>query len=221
MIFNHESKAYARRWDMSGGDRYNGAYYYSKEICNNIIPNIETDRHWVTVNQKGMCLNRSIVFIHNNVNPELYDWLKDYDDLILVCGIPETCEKVAHLGKTIYLPLSVDVAYVKSFRVHPDEVLNRTAFAGRRSKAINVPKDVDFLCDMPRRDLLQAMARYKYVYAVGRTAIEAKILGCKLKAYDERYPKTSIWKILDNSEAVKILQEELDKIDNNVVIEDD
>lgn len=213
MILNHESKAYNRKWAVAGNNRYNGAYYYSKEICNNIIPYIDTDRNWVTVNCKGMCLNRSIVFIHNNVDISLYDWLKDYDDLILVCGIPETVEKVKHLGKAIYLPLSVDVAYVESFKVHPDEVLNRTAFAGRREKAVNLPDEVDFLCDMPRHDLLQAMARYKYVYAVGRTAIEAKILGCKLKVYDGRFPKVSRWKILDNSEAVKILQSELDKID--------
>ena len=57
------------------------------------------------------------------------------------------------------------------------------------------------------------MAEYETVYAVGRTAIEAKILGCKLKAYDPRFPKVSRWKILDNKKAAKMLQEMLDEID--------
>ena len=213
MIFNHDTPAYRRRWSVSGNDMYNGAYYYSQDICDNIIPNVETDRHWVTINQKGCCLNRSIVFIHNNVNPEIYDWLEDYDDLILVCGIPETCEKVAHLGTPIYLPLSIDVEYVESFKVHPDEMRNRAAFAGRRMKAQNIPAGVDMLTDMPRYELLQSMARYKYIYAVGRTAIEAKVLGCKIKTYDPRFPKTSRWKVVDNLEAAEMLQTMLDEID--------
>lgn len=217
MIINHENREYRRRWNLAGDDKYNGAYYYSREICKNIIPNIDTNRHWVTVNVQGMCYDHSIVFIHNNLYPELYDWLADFDDLVLVCGVPETCEKVAHLGKAIYLPLSIDTKYVKSFRVQPYEHMKLNAFAGRAEKAkkyyAKLPEGIDYLAGLPRPELLQSMARYKNIYAVGRTAIEAKCLGCKIKAYDERFPKVSMWKVVDNLEAAEMLQKMLDEID--------
>ena len=215
MIIDHTHPGYLRKWRNAGLNQFNGAYYYSKEIVENIIPNVETDRNWITVNVKGVGLNHAIVFIHNNLHPENYEWLKfyGYKDLVLVCGIPETCEKVAHLGKAIYLPISVDVDYVKQFRV--EEKTKGSAFVGRpaKKKYGKLPDGIDYLEGLPRDELLKAMAEYKNVYAVGRCAIEAKILGCKLKAYDNRFPKVSRWKVLDNLEAAKLLQEELDRID--------
>lgn len=53
------------------------------------------------------------------------------------------------------------------------------------------------------------MAKYRKVYAVGRTAIEARALGCEIGAYDPRYNNVSIWKILDNSDAAVLLQKAL------------
>ena len=180
----------------------------------NFIPNIETSRNWITVNVKGVGCNHAIVFVHNNLRPENYEWLRfyGYKDLVLVCGIPETVEKVAHLGKAIYLPISVDVDYVKQFRT---DKTKEAAFVGRPSKKKygELPDGIDLLEGLPREELLKRMAEYKTVYAVGRCAIEAKILGCKLKAYDERFPKVSRWKVLDNMDAVKILQKQLDQID--------
>ena len=215
MIIDHTHPDYLRKWRNAGLNQFNGAYYYSKEIVENIIPNVETDRNWITVNVKGVGLNHAIVFIHNNLHPENYEWLKFYGfkDLVLVCGIPETVEKVAHLGKAIYLPISVDVDYVKQFRV--EEKTKGSAFVGRPAKRKygKLPDGIDYLEGLPRDELLRAMAEYKNVYAVGRCAIEAKILGCKLKAYDNRFPKASRWKVLDNLKAAKILQEELDRID--------
>ena len=215
MIIDHTHPAYIRKWQNAGLNQFNGAYYYSQEIVENIIPNIETDRNWITVNVKGVGCDHAIVFIHNNLHPENYEWLKfyGYKDLVLVCGIPETVEKVAHLGKAIYLPISVDVDYVKQFCV--EEKTKGTAFVGRpaKRKGLTLPDDIDCLEGLPREELLKRMAEYKTVYAVGRCAIEAKILGCKLKAYDPRFPKVSRWKILDNKDAVSMLQEELDRID--------
>ena len=215
MIIDHTHPDYLRKWRNAGLNQFNGAYYYSKEIVENIIPNVETDRNWITVNVKGVGLNHAIVFIHNNLHPENYEWLRlyGYKDLVLVCGIPETCEKVAHLGKAIYLPISVDVDYVKQFRV--EEKTKGSAFVGRpaKKKYGKLPDGIDYLEGLPRDELLKAMAEYKNVYAVGRCAIEAKILGCKLKAYDNRFPKVSRWKVLDNLAAAKLLQKELDRID--------
>lgn len=213
MIISHDHRAYRQKWRTAGKNKYNGAFYYSKEIVKNIIPNVQTDRNWVTVNLPGFCASHSIVFIHNNLHPENYDWLKRYKDLVLVCGIPETVEKVAHLGKAIYLPLSVDVDYVKRFRV--EEKTRGTAFVGRPAKRKDVilPSGIDYIEGLPRARMLERMAQYDTIYAVGRCAIEAKILKCKLKAYDPRFQKVSRWKILDNKKAALMLQEMLDEID--------
>jgi len=211
MIISHEDKDYAaRRWAVSV-NRYNGAYYYSREICGIMIPLVQTDRSWVTVNTRR-AVDHAIVFIHNNLHPKNYDWLKDYKDLVLVCGIPETCEKVAHLGKAIYLPLSVNVAEVEAYRA---EKTKEAAFVGRPSKRLGVsfPERVDYLEGMPRRKLLAEMAKYKRVYAVGRSAIEAKILGCEVMPYDERFPDPDRWQILDTRDAARILQNKLNSID--------
>lgn len=210
MIIDHTSETYQRAWRKAGAGRFNGAYYYSKEIVENIIPHIKTDRNWVTINTGEGC-SHAIVFIHNNDHPEYYDWLTQYRDLVLVCGVPTTCEKVAHLGTPIYLPLSIDLEEVKAYKRRKTK---EVAFAGRASKkTFSLPKGVDVLEDMPRSMLLSKMAEYRYIYAVGRTAIEAKALGCKILPYDSRYPDVRLWTGLDNSDAVKILQAKLDEID--------
>ena len=214
MIIDHDDRRYRDRWERLGVNKYNGAFYYSKEIVKNIIPRVETDRNWITVNVKGAGADHSIVFIHNNVNPDNYEWLKTYGykDLILVCGVPQTCELVKHLGTPIYLPLSIDVEYVKDFK---QERYKEAAFAGRppKRKGIKLPEDIDYIEGLKRQVFLDEMAKYKTIYAVGRTAIEAKALGCRLKAYDPRFPKVSFWKVLDNKDAAKILQQKLDEID--------
>lgn len=198
----------------SGENQYNGAYYYSKEICRNIIPYINTDRNWITINVSGLGRSHSIVFIHNNKNTSHYDWLKRYGfkDLVAICGLQETIPKVEHLGKAIYLPLSVDVEEVKAYKKRKTR---DTAFVGRRAKrkGIELPEGTDFIENLPRPQLLEEMSRYKRVYAVGRTAIEAKVLGCEVLAYDPRFPDPERWKVYDNKEVVPMLQRMLDEID--------
>lgn len=207
MIFDHESYEYMCRWAMAQEGKFNGAYFYSKEIVKNIIPYIETSYNWVTINAPGRCWDHSIVFIHDNKRPEKYEWLRHYKDLVLVCGVPETVEKMSHLGRAIYLPLSVDTEEVKKHRVK--EKIGAEAFAGRlEKKTNNLPEGIACLGNLPRDELLDEMAKYKKIYAVGRTAIEAKILGCEIGIYDPRYPK-DIWKVVDNSKAAKMLQKML------------
>jgi len=208
MVISHLSPEYQA---MCGGQQ-NGAFWYSHEICENIIPRIYTDRNWVTI-RCGKATDHAIVFIHNNLKPQLYDYLQRYEDLILVCGVPETCEKVAHLGTPIYLPLSVDVDYVSRFKrdYHPLD----TAFAGRPAKMRYgvLPPDIDIIGGISRPRLLRRMAMYTDIYAVGRTAIEAKVLGCNVLPYDKRFPDPDFWQVLDNKDAAKILQKKLDEID--------
>lgn len=213
MIFDHNSPEYRRKWESMGlSNRYNGAFYYSKEIVKNIIPNVKTDRNWVTLNIVGEAYDHSIIFIHNNLNPDHYDWLEAYDDLVLVCGIPETCEKVAHLGQPIYLPLSVDVKYVEQFKTPKTR---KKAYIGRQYKRRGkwFDLDVEYIEGLPRELFLKCVAEYEQVYAVGRAAIEAKILGCEILPYDDRFPDPDRWVVFDNLEAARYLQMELDKID--------
>ena len=210
MIISHNHPKYAGRYQNRR--LINGAYFYSQEIVKEFIPNIKTDRNWITLNIEGVGCDHSIVFIHNNLRPELYDWLSEYKDLILVCGIPETCEKVAHLGKAIYLPLSVKVAQIEKYKA---KKTRDTCYVGRHIKreGYSFPEGTAFLEDVSRVTLLKNMARFRKVYAVGRTAIEAKILDCEVLPFDKRFPNPDIWQVLDSSEAVSILQKKLDEIE--------
>lgn len=215
-IIGVQHPAYIKKRHALGAGRWNGAYYYAKEIEKNIIPNVKTKRNWILVNVPGVACDHAIVFIHNNLHPENYNHLKAYKDLILVCGIPETVEKVKHIGKAIYLPLSIDVDYVKQFAKNEKKGI---AYVGRRSKSGFIPAGTQIISGLPREELLKKMAGLETVYAEGRCAIEARCLGCEVKP-SERFPDASIWKVVDNKEAAKMLQEELDKIDKEEPIEE-
>ena len=211
MILDHNHRQYRTMRNVAGPNKHNGAYYYSIEIVRNIIPKVKTDRNWVTVKAGENAFDHCIYFIHNNILIDRYEFLKSYDDVILVCGVPETVEKVSHIGKAIYLPLSIDVAEVEQYR---RKQYKDVAYVGRYSKRNGLPLwNVDCLENMNRKKLLECMAEYRQVYAVGRCAVEAKCLGCEVLPFDPRYPDPELWQVLDNRDAAKILQDELDKID--------
>ena len=93
-IFDHTRPAYQSRLAQMGQGRNNDAFHYSREIVKNIIPNVKTNRSWVTINS-GECENGAIVFIHSNIDIEKnYGWLKQYDDLICVCSNHDTCKVI-------------------------------------------------------------------------------------------------------------------------------
>lgn len=220
MIIDHTHPLYAaKRKAMTNGNQYNGAYYYSKEIVKNIIPNVKTTRNWITIRLPEMKNHpdHSIIFIHNNRNPNYYSYLKDYKDCVLVCSLPKTAENLRfYSDKVIYLPLSIDVEAVKKYRVK-----NKTkdiAYAGRRSKLDymnnRVPKGTPTLCDMPQSKLLREMAKYRRIYASGRTALQAKVLDCEVLPHETNFPDSSFWKVMDNKDAAKMLQEKLNIIDD-------
>lgn len=221
MIIDHTNPIYAKkRNSLVDGNKYNGAYYYSREIVKNIIPNVKTDRNWVTVRLREQPIpEHSIVFIHNNRNPNYYEFLRQYKDLILVCGLEKTVDNMQYFGKAIYLPLSVDVKSVERYKVK--EKTKEMAFAGRLIKISKmyhapVPKECDILTNMPQYKLLKAMAEYRKVYCTGRTAIQAKILECEIGIHDRNFPDPRIWKVLDNKDAAKILQTKINEIDGIV-----
>ena len=219
MIIDHTHPLYtAKRKSMTNGNQYNGAYYYSKEIVKNIIPNVKTTRNWITIRLPEMKEHpdHSIIFIHNNRNPNYYSYLKDYKDCVLVCSLPKTADNLRfYSDKVIYLPLSIDVEAVRKYRVK-----NKTkdiAYAGRRSKLDymnnRVPKGTPTLCDMPQSKLLREMAKYRRIYASGRTALQAKVLDCEVLPHETNFPDSEFWKVVDNKDAAKMLQEKLNIID--------
>ena len=203
--------------------KFNGAYYYAKEIEENIIPLVKTDRPWDLLGKRSTgSFDNAIVFLHNNAEHEkIYGgWLgKNYKNQIFIVNQPCTERYVKSLGlPCIYLPVSVDLDYVKKFRTKKTkEVCHVGNRWGWRRADIEkyVPSDVDFApWDMERDDLLRFMAPYKKVYAVSRCAVEAKALGCEvLKCHSELDPED--FPMLDNKEAAKILQEKLDEYERN------
>lgn len=213
MIINHEDQEYKK----IGLARNNGAFYFSEEICKNIIPKVKTDRNWITVNSENKCLDHSIVWIHNNEHPERYDFLENYKDLVLVCVFIETLRQMiarhphAHC---IYLPLSIDTTYVKGFKAK-----RKTKNACHFGRDIKCPKEIlendkiDKISGTDREKLLGLVAKYKTVYAVDRCALEAKCLGCKVIPYDLGYNHNDKFEVIDNKTTAKELQRLLNEID--------
>ena len=213
-MITHEHPEYRELRRSTGNGKYNGCYYYAKEILDNIIPNVKTARDWNTIGRElegthdGM-----IVFLHDNSTPWHYQWLKKYNDLILVCSSQYTADCVAYSGKTIVLPMSIDTEYVKQFRTKKTK---GTCFVGnawvRNNIVGNIPHGVRFFSSMPRTKLLRAVAPYRKAFAIDRCAQEVQVLGCELLDLETSY-RCDSFKVLDNRDAAKILQAELDKID--------
>lgn len=204
---------------MKSGTK-NGAFYYAQEIEKNIAPLLKTDRPIDTLTFRGNgTADHAICFLHHNLDhDEIYAWLDKYKDLVLVCSSMVTYEWAkSRKKKAIYLPLSVDVDYVKQFRCKKKF---GACYAGNIWKFKRnyiekyVPVGTDFQPkDISREELLRFIAPYRQCYAVGRCAIEAKILGCEILVCDDRYPDPDYWEVLDNKDAAVMLQRELDKID--------
>lgn len=218
-IDNVQYRAYRKTF---AGGKHNGAYYYAKEIEENIVPLVKTDRNWDLLGMKfTQHYSHSIVFIHHCLDwDRVYPWLAKLKDPILVVSTYPTLEWAQSKGyKAIFLPLSVDVEYVKKFSAKKTKNAcyagNRWAFK-KEQEDKHLPKDLDFPpADLERDDLLRFMAPYKKCYAIGRCALEAMVLGCKIMPFlMDRYPDPKYWKILDNRDAAKILQDELNKIDS-------
>ena len=213
-IFSHLSPEYK----ALGIGHGNGAYYYSKELLENVVPKIKTKRPWCLINVQNQCENNAIVFIHNNKNPERYYWLEPYKNLILVCSQPKTLNAMIEMfpkAHTIYIPLSIDTKYVSQFKVK--RKTKDTAYFGRLEKCpesiLNNDKIDKIYGDEPREKLLRQVAKYKNVYAIGRCALEAKCLGCNVLTHEGEYEGVD-FALLDNKEIIPELQRLLNEIDH-------
>lgn len=213
--------AYCKVHHQNNKGHFNGAYYYSQEIVKNIIPNVKTDRNWDTLGMRFLrTSDHSIVFLHHNLHHErVYRWLRRYRDLVLVCSTPDTFKwaKTVIGCHAILLPLSVDVDYVKQFRAPKtkDTCYSGNRWSFKRKYEAKLPGNVEFPPqNIPREELLKFLAPYQKVYAIGRCAIEAKVLGCEVLPFYDPFPDPSYWEIVDNKDAAKLLQQALDQIDN-------
>lgn len=215
--------AYCKNYHQNGKGAHNGAYYYSKEIVKNIIPNVKTNRPWDTLGMKFVRSgDHAIVFLHHNLDHDrTYRHLQKFNDLAYVCSVKQTYEwaQKQSNGHAIFLPLSIDTEYVKRFKTKKTKQAcyagNKWAFKLPDLKKY-IPEGVDFPPEnLPREELLKFIAPYKACYAVGRTAIEARCLGAEIKICDSRYLDPSVWRVIDNKEAAKILQYELDLLDGH------
>ena len=223
MNITHEHPEYmALREKQDPKHRNNGCWWYSNEIVKNIIPRVKTNREWNTVGREldGMH-DGMIVFLHDNSTPWHYEWLKKYKDLVLVCSSNYTRQSVIYSGHTVFLPMNIDTRYVKKFKRFRRKTRD-TCFVGNswvyKNLRRSIPHSVDFLSGMERQELLKELARYKKAYAIDRCALEARVLGCEVRPTQVRYGctlySTDLDKPLDNRKAAKMLQAELDKIDN-------
>lgn len=190
----------------------NGAYWYSCELVENILPNIKTKRPFVTINLPEFCSDYAIVFIHNNLSQKNYEWLTKYKKLICLCSKLETLKHIVEMlpkAHTVYFPLSIDTEYVKKFKAK--RKTRNACYAGRLGTAPdNLPKDLTIIGNLPREELLTEMAKYKTVYATGRCLLEAKCLGCKTINTSAQQGSEEL---LDNKDAIKILQNIINEID--------
>ena len=212
-IYCHKHPEYITKWNSIGANRWNGAYYYSREIYKNIIPRIKTDRSWITIKVGDHGADHSICFVHNNLRFEkTYSYMRRFRDVIFIVGLPDMVEKAQKFGPTIYLPLSVDVAEVEQYKTKKTK---KRAFVGRKAtrRDWKFEPGTEMIEGLPRQELLKEMAKFEEVYAIGRTAVEAKVLGCRVLPFHPRLPDPELWQIVDNKEAAGILQEELDRID--------
>ena len=211
-IYSHLSP----EWINLNIPHQNGAYWYSKELLERIVPNIKTDRNWVLINAEHSCEDHSIVFIHNNAHPERYEWLAPFKDLVLVCSTIKTLQTMIEMFPKyhcIFIPLSIDIKYVQKFKAK--RKTKKVCYYGRLEKCpekIMEDKSIDKLGDGEREDLLKQLAKYKTVYAIGRCALEAKALGCKVIPHKGEYEGVD-FVLLDNNEIIPELQRLLNEID--------
>lgn len=225
IIVKSDDVNYLRAWEMLSSGKYNGAYYYSQDIENYIIPNIKTDR---PINLIGTLAcggeDSMVVFVHHYLNVrEKYSWLRRYNDIIIVSSDYDADKELLRYGRVIHLPLSVNVSEIAKHRKKPTQ---KACFYGNqwgfRRKEISelVPPEVPRFGEMPREVAWDVVSDYADCYAIGLCAMEAQVLGCHIKTSRYRYPEPEkSFPILDCECAAKLLQEALDMLEEDRELE--
>jgi hypothetical protein len=212
IIYDHTHIQFKQERQKLKTGKYNGAYYYSKELVKNIIPFIKTDYNWITSNvTENIVLNHTIVICHDNCMPEsTYAKYRNFEDIIFICSSFQTARAVEIHGNPIYIPMSIDAQYVSKFKTKKTK---KEAFAGNvwGFKKGYLPENVDIITELPREQFLKEMAKYEKIYATGRTRLEAVCLGCETEfmKFPRSYEEES--DLYDNKDVIKLIQNEIDK----------
>lgn len=115
----------------------------------------------------------------------------------------------------IFIPLSIDVEYVKKFVVK--RKTKKVCYYGRLEKCpkkLMKDESIIKLGDGERDKLLKEVGKFKTVYAIGRCALEALALGCNVIPHEGEYENTK-FTLLDNKEVIPELQRLLNEIDKD------
>ena len=218
IIQDHNTTEYLIAQSTLKSGKFNGAYFYSKEIVESFIPNIKTTYNWQTINHQT-APEHTIVFVHSNNALERYDYLLKYNDIILVCSTHNSLNQLKRKGhkKVIYVPLSIDTDYLDNFKNHNKKegiiaTGNQWAFT-TETKNYFKNNNIKHYYDIPREELLTLIANAETVYAIGRTAMEAIYLGANVIQPDKEYPVEKYTTYYKQEDAIRILQEEINKYD--------
>lgn len=221
IIVRADNPNYLAKWNgLDKASKYNGAYYYSHDIEKYIVPLIKTKRpiNVIGIRECGGEDNM-LVFVHHYLNVrEKYQWLSKYRNVVIVSSDYEADKELARYGTVIHLPLSINVDEVAKHRVK--KKTQKACYYGnpwgfkRKEIAELVPPEVHRFGTMPREKAWDIVAQYRECYAIGLCALEAQVLGCRLKMSRYRYPDPEeSFPVLDCKEAARRLQVALDSID--------
>lgn len=220
IILGTQSPKYKRWWLRQGDGRFNGAYWYAKEIEDIILPEIKSNAF---INTVAVAIHLpyqipigAFVVAHDN-HQTIQRYRKLFNKGITwICSLDTTQMVLEQAGeKTAFIPLSVDSEYVSQFET--TEKTEGTAFFGNswgfKQKYLNELKkggEVAILSKAPRHDLLAKVAKYENVIAEGRCAIEAQMLGCNVTAPDyEREFNSVVPPMMDSREVIPMWREVL------------
>lgn len=211
-----------RAWRNRGiANIHNGAHYYGKEIEDFILPQIKADVFVVTAGgtlQPKKVPDNAVFVCHHNLKPQQVYKQFFERGILWVCSKPSTVEKLEAVGeKAVYIPLSIDTQYVEQFKT---EKTRDIAFVGNFWKfkfryLESLPLNVHQIGVLPRKRLLQEMAKYRRIIAEGRCNMEAQVLGCEVELPDYESLNLSVnldaipRKVLDNRDAVPLWREVL------------
>lgn len=209
IVYGTQSDRFKEWRNKQTTGKENGAYYYAREIEENILPVIDLHEFILTA---GATLyiakdipDGAVVVCHDNRSTrQSYGHLFN-KGITWICSKQSTVEALVSYGEHgVYVPLSIDTEYVKQFKRKKTEdiayVGNSWAF--KREYLNALPANVEQLSGMDRVKLLQEMAKYKRVIAEGRCLMEAQVLGSKTEVPKYDNAESVFVKALDNRQTI-------------------
>lgn len=162
-----------------------------------------------------------IVFVHSNNALDRYDYLLKYKNIVLVCSTNHSKQELIAKGhrQVIYVPLSIDTEYLAKFK---SETKSGTIACGNvwaftsDTKNYFRSKGIPHYHDLQRDELLALMGQSERVYAIGRTAMEAIYLGAEVIQPEKEYPVEKYTTYYTQDDAIKMMQEQLDNLEEVV-----